>query len=215
MIISLTLMNDNISNFAVFEGCDGSGTTTQLSILKKRLKDLQKPVFFPAFEPTDTGAGRLIRAALKKEITFAPETLCFLFAADRNEHLYSQDGILAHAARGELVVCDRYVLSSLVYQGIECGDELPKQLNSRFPNPEITIFLDIKPETALERMKNRPSLELYEYLDFQEKVYKKYASVLEMYSKNARLEIIDASKSTREVADQVWSIISQMPIFKS
>jgi dTMP kinase len=205
-------MAEMIQNFVVFEGGDGSGTTTQLSILKEKLKNIHKLKFFPTFEPTDFQTGRLIRAALKKEITVTPETLCYLFASDRNEHLYGGDGILSHAAAGELVICDRYLVSSLVYQGIECGDELPRILNSRFPVPEITIFLDIKPRVALERMKNRSSLEIYEYLDFQEKVYKKYVSTLEIYGKTARVEIIDGSKSVMEVAQRIWSIISQMPI---
>jgi len=203
-----------IPNFVVFEGGDGSGTSTQLSMLKNRLKSTAKPIIFSTFEPTDGQIGKLIRSALKKEIYFKPETLAMLFAADRNEHLNGQDGILAHVNKGELVVSDRYVLSSLVYQGIECGDELPSLLNSRFPAPEITIFFDIEPEIALERMKNRDSLEIYEYREFQEKVRQKYKSALAQYGKNgARVEIIDASKTAAEVADQVWSIISVMPIF--
>ena len=203
-----------IPNFVVFEGGDGSGTSTQLSMLKNRLKNIEKPVIFPTFEPTDGQIGKLIRSALKKEVNFKPETLAMLFAADRNEHLYGQDGILAHINRGELVVSDRYVLSSLAYQGIECGDELPQLLNSRFPAPEITIFFDIEPETAIESMKNRDSLEIYEYREFQEKVRQKYKSALTQYCKNgARVEIIDASKSAAEVADKVWSIICVMPIF--
>jgi dTMP kinase len=206
---------DIIPNFAVFEGGDGSGTTTQVSILREHLeKNVGKPVFFPTFEPTDGQIGKLIRRALKNEIKLEPQTLAMLFAADRNEHLYRKDGIICRTGRGELVISDRYVLSSLVYQGIECGDELPSILNSRFPAPEITIFLDIKPEIALERTKNRGSHEIYEYLDFQKKVYEKYIILLEKYAKTgARLEKIDASKSTGEVAEQVWSIISEMPIF--
>jgi dTMP kinase len=206
-------MTEIIQNFVVFFFFFCSGTTTQLSILKEKLKNSQKPVFFPTFEPTDSPTGRLIRAAFKKETTVTPQTLCHLFATDRNEHLYGQDGILSHAAAGELVISDRYVISSFVYQGIECGDELPKMLNSYFPIPEITIFLDIKPQTALERLKNRSSLDIYEYLDFQEKVNKKYISTLEIYGKTARVETIDASKNIREVADSIWSILSQMPIF--
>jgi dTMP kinase len=205
---------DTIPNFIVFEGTDGSGTTTQLTILKEKFKKIQSPVLFPTNEPTDSQTGKLIRSALKKEITFKPETLCFLFAADRNEHLYGQDGILEHCSGGELVVSDRFVLSSLVYQGIECGDDMPVLLNSRFPAPEITFFFDVKPEIALERLKNRASAELYEYLDFQENARKKYLAVLEKYRKNSRVEIIDASKSVPEVASLVWSVISQMPILK-
>jgi len=207
---------DFIPNFAVFEGGDGSGTTTQISILAERFKSISKPVFSHTFEPTNKKTGRLIRAALKKEIMLEPETLCFLFAADRNEHLYGQEGIMVHIKRSELVVSDRYALSSLVYQGIECGDELPQALNSRFPVPELTIFLDVNPEIALGRIKDRSSYEIYEYLDFQEKVRKKYMSLLKTYSKTGgKVEIIDASGHIQEVADKVWSIISKMPILKS
>jgi dTMP kinase len=203
-----------IPNFVVFEGGDGSGTTTQLSMLSERLKKIDKPVFFPTFEPTDGQIGKIIRSALKKELILKPQTLAMLFSADRNEHLNAQDGILAHASRGELVVSDRYVLSSLVYQGIECGNELSAALNSRFAAPELTIFFDIDPKIAINRMSKRGSLEIYEYLEFQEKVRQKYKSAVEDYKKaDARVEIIDSSKSIEEVADQVWSIISKMPIF--
>ena len=205
-----------IPNFAVFEGGDGSGTTTQLSLLSERLKKSGSPCFFSTFEPTDRQIGKIIRRALTKTAPLDPQTLAMLFAADRNEHIYGHDGILEHVNRGELVVSDRYVLSSLVYQGIECGDELPASLNSRFPAPETLIFLDIEPEIALERMKNRASLEIYEYLEFQVKVREKYKSLLGMYAQaGVRVETLDASKTEREVADKVWSIVSQMPIFKA
>jgi dTMP kinase len=204
-----------IPNFVVFEGGDGSGTSTQLSLLSDRLKNIEKPVFFPTFEPTDGQIGKIIRSALRKEIFLKPETLAMLFAADRNEHLYGRGGIIERVNCGELVVSDRYVLSSLAYQGIECDDDLPVFLNSRFGAPELTIFFDIDPEIALERMKNRESLEIYEYLEFQEKVRQKYKSALDKYGKNgARVEIIDACKTAAEVAGQVWSILSVMPIFK-
>jgi dTMP kinase len=186
-----------------------------LALLAERINSLGpgKPVFFPTFEPTGGQIGKLIRSALKKEQPLKPQTLAMLFAADRNEHLYGEDGILAHTNLGKLVVCDRFVLSSLVYQGIECGNELPDFLNSCFPAPEVTIFLDIDPKIALDRMKTRTSLEIYEYHDFQEKVRKRYKSLIEVYSaKGARVETIDASKDIQEVADKIWSIISQMPI---
>jgi dTMP kinase len=208
---------DIVSNFAVFEGGDGSGTTTQLSLLTQRIKSLTKPpIFFSTFEPTDGVIGKVIRSALKKEITVKPQTLAMLFAADRNEHLYGTDGILAHVNRGEFVISDRYTLSSLVYQGIECGNELPEFLNAGFPVPEITFFLDIDPEIALTRMKDRSSLEIFEYREFQEKVREKYKSLIGNYSAaGARVEVIDASKSAAFIADQVWSILCKMPIFNT
>ncbi|MDR2597734.1 MAG: dTMP kinase [Treponema sp.] len=205
-----------IPNFAVFEGGDGSGTTTQLSILAERFKNTPKPVFFRTFEPTNEKTGLLIRSALKNEIKLRAETLCFLFAADRNEHLYGTNGIITHTKRNELVVSDRYTLSSLVYQGIECGDELPQALNSCFPAPELTIFFDIVPEIALERIKNRSSHEIYENLNFQKKAREKYMDLLKNYDKaGGKVEIINSSGHVQEVADKVWSIISQMPILKN
>ena len=205
-----------IPNFAVLEGGDGSGTTTQLSLLTERLKNTEKPVFFPTFEPTDGQIGALIRSALRKELLLKPETLAMLFACDRNEHLYGDEGIIARVNRGELVVSDRYVWSSLVYQGIECGDELPLALNSSFGVPQVTIFLDVEPEIALTRVNKRKTIEIYEYKEFQEKVRDRYRAVLEFYrGMGADVVTIDASKSIEEVAEQVWSIISSLPIFKT
>jgi len=203
-----------IPNFLVFEGGDGSGTTTQLNMLAEQLKKHGKKEFFPTFEPTDRQIGKLIRCALKKEVEIEPQTLAFLFAADRNEHLYAPDGILAHVNNGEIVISDRFVLSSLVYQGIECGEELPILLNSRFGIPELTIFLDIDPKIAMERMKGRTSLEIYEYGEFQEKVREKYKAIIHEYRAcGARVEIIDASQSAQDVFSRVWSIVLEMPIF--
>jgi len=204
-----------IPNFAVLEGGDGSGTTTQLSILCDRLNKEKIP-FYPTCEPTSGKIGRLIREALSGESPLKPETLAMLFAADRNEHINGPDGILARTTRGELVISDRYLLSSLVYQGIECGYELPFRLNKDFPAPEVTIYLDIDPKIAIQRMKGREKKEIYEYLGFQEKVRKKYKSAVKAYrKKKANVEIIDASANIEEVASRVWSVISQMPILKA
>jgi len=206
---------DIIPNFIVFEGGDGSGTTTQLSLLSKRFKYIDKPLFYPTYEPTDRPIGKMIRSVLKKELSVDAKTLAFLFAADRNEHLYGQNGIIDNVNRSCLVASDRYILSSLVYQGIECGDELPGILNSYFGFPEVTIFLDIEPQTALARMNNRSSLEIYEYREFQEKVREKYKILIETYrSAGARIETLDASKNAGYISEQVWSIVSSLPIFK-
>ncbi|MCL2410581.1 MAG: dTMP kinase [Treponema sp.] len=210
-----------IPNFIVFEGCDGSGTTTQLETLTKRMaaEYHEKIRFFSTCEPTGGLIGETIRNAMSKTNDFKvkPQTLALLFAANRYEHLYGTDGIIERTGKGELVASDRYVLSSLAYQGIDCGDELPLTLNESFPFPEITIFLDVKPSVAFPRItQNRASLEIFEKLDFQEKVYKKYITMIETYKRNgARVEIIDGSKSTEEVAESVWSVISKMPIFKA
>ncbi|MDR0582930.1 MAG: dTMP kinase [Treponema sp.] len=210
-------MTETIRNFVVFEGGDGSGTTTQLSLLERRFRgNAMGLVFHPTCEPTDGPVGALIRSVLEKKIALHPLALARLFAADRAEHLYGPGGIIERSGRGELVVSDRYVLSSLVYQGIECGDELPRTLNAPFPAPELLLFFDLDPQTACERLKNRPALELYEHLEFQQKVREKYLSLIGEYQKSGgRVEIIDASKSQEEAAAEVWRVILKMPILKT
>lgn len=207
-----------LRNFAVFEGGDGSGTTTQLGLLGRRLGESRPagPVPHLTSEPSAGPVGVLIRSALKGEIVLRPDTLARLFAADRTEHLYGPGGVAERCGRGELVVSDRYVLSSLAYQGIECGDQLPRSLNAAFPAPELLIFFDIDPLTARERLKTRSGLEIYEYLEFQEKVREKYHSLFDWYrAGGVRVEIIDAAHSPEAVANEVWSAILKMPIMNA
>jgi len=207
-----------LNNFAVFEGLDGSGTSTQLALLEQKSAGgtLNGLVLTATFEPTGGPIGKLIRSVLKKELVLRADTLARLFAADRNEHLYAADGIMERCKRGELVVCDRYTLSSLVYQGIECGMELPRSLNESFPAPELLLFFDIDPCIARQRMAGRPSLEIFEHIEFQEKARKQYHALFDEYRKaGGRLEIIDASQSVEKVARDVWSAMAKMPIIKS
>jgi dTMP kinase len=216
-----------IHNFAVLEGGDGTGTSTQLELLRKRfsgpasflpgidLPDPDLPPFHPTFEPTDGPIGRMIRSALKGELPLQNETIALLFAADRNEHLYGPDGIKALCGRGELVVSDRYVPSSLVYQGIDCGDKLPRALNRDFPDPQLLLFFDLEPKIALERLNGREERDMYEYLEFQIKVRERYMALLPEYEKRGvQVVRIDAARTPEEVAEQVWRALKKMPIFE-
>jgi dTMP kinase len=141
--------------------------------------------------------------------------MALLFAADRNEHIYGSGGVAEHCGRGELVVSDRYVLSSLVYQGIACGEELPARLNRDFPGPELLLFFDVDPETAQKRMARREFKEIYEYLDFQIQARRRYKTLLPRFEdQGVRLEIIDASPPPEDVAGEVWKALQKMPIIK-
>lgn len=209
-----------IKNFVVFEGSDGSGTSTQLSLLRERLAkerdsgERAVPSFSLGFEPTDGTIGRVIRQALRGELRLRPETIARLFAADRGEHLFAEDGVLARAERGELVVSDRFVPSSLVYQGLSCAEELPIALNAGFPKPELILFFDIDPRIALGRIQSRPNPDEFERLDFQLMVKERYERILTGYAgTETSLVRIDAEKSVAEVAEQVWSAIVNLPIF--
>jgi dTMP kinase len=206
-----------LANFAVFEGLDGSGTTTQIGILEDFFLQnrLSLPPFHITFEPTNSSIGKLLRSGLKGEETLRAGTMAMLFAADRNEHVFGSGGIAERCKRGELVVSDRYLFSSLVYQGITCGEALPARLNQGFPAPELLIFLDIEPETALDRIASRAQKEIYENLVFQKEVRARYKTLLPEFAlQGVRVEIIDASLSPDEAARQVWGAIEKMPILK-
>ena len=205
-----------LKNFAVFEGIDGSGTTTQLNILEKLFLENSKqlPPLYKTFEPSNGSIGRLIRSCLKGETPLKPETIAHLFAADRHEHLYGPEGIEKRCSRGELAVSDRYTLSSLVYQGISCGEELPARLNRDFPAPEMLIYFDIDSKIALERINGRQHKEIFETLDFQIEAGRRYKTLLpQLSAAGVKIEIIDASLPADKVAGEVCRIIEKMPIF--
>jgi dTMP kinase len=205
-----------LRNFAVLEGCDGSGTTTQLELLKKHFAGIPGiPPLFVTAEPTSGPAGVLIRRVLRGEISVTPETLARLFAADRGEHLYGPNGVAARCRNGELVVSDRYSLSSLVYQAIDCGPELPRNLNAPFPLPELLVYLDVDGETAAARIASRPEREIFEYLEFQNKVRSGYLGLLPVWEKaGVRVLSIDGTQNPEKIAGEIWSAVAEMPIIK-
>ncbi len=198
---------ETIRRFVVFEGIDGSGTSTQLARLGERLSR-EGVAHWTTAEPTPGPVGRLIREALSGSSPLHPDTVARLFAADRGEHLFGADGILARTGRGELVVSDRFVLSSLAYQGLTCGPDLPVALNGGFPRPELLLFFDIDPETSMGRVAARPDREIYETLAFQRKVAEAYRSLVASWEGGpARVARIDAARSPDEVEEAVWEAV--------
>ncbi|MDR3161166.1 MAG: dTMP kinase [Spirochaetaceae bacterium] len=208
-----------LQNFVVFEGGDGSGTSTQIELLRRRFdscRDRALPALFTTCEPTGGPIGAMIRRFLRGDLPLRPETAARLFAADRNEHLYGSGAVADRCGRGELAVSDRYVPSSLVYQGLDCGEELPALLNRDFPLPQLLLFFDLDPETALDRLEGRPYRDLYERLDFQVRVRERYRALLPAYaSPGTRLEYLDASRPAEAVAEDVWRLLQELPIFGS
>jgi dTMP kinase len=204
-----------LQNFVVLEGGDGTGTSTQLGILQKRLSAGAYPATYFTFEPTDGPIGSLIRQALHRSPALQHHTIAHLFAADRYEHLYGESGIAERCQRGELVICDRYVPSSLVYQGLACGDDTPAFLNSRFPCPELILFFELDPTVAEQRYSKREKQDMFEHLAFQKRVHEMYEQILPVYcEQGSKLVRIDAAQSIEEVAKQVWSALENLPIFK-
>ena len=204
-----TVTQPHLERFIVFEGGDGAGTTTQLKILGRSLERSGVPHWITS-EPTDHPEGLLIRRILAGELSRDPGTLARLYAADRNEHLRGKGGILEHLDRGDTVVCDRYIFSSLAYQGVACGPELPFELNSGFPLPKLLIFFDIQPSLSMERLSSRSSLDIFEELPFQEKVHIAYKEAIgRYYDSGMSVVIVDASRPVEIVASAIRSAIGE------
>jgi dTMP kinase len=203
-----------LANFIVFEGGDGSGTSTQAALLAGRLREERPnlPVYSTC-EPTDSPIGSHIRRILSGEVKAAHTTLAYLFAADRNEHLYGEDGIVSRCKRGELVISDRYTPSSIAYQGAECRMPLPRRLNREFPQPALLVYLDTPPKVALKRISDRKNFDIYENIWFQEKVYKLYKRAVFMArQEGTRVVELSGEKDAGALANIVWDAVKKMPI---
>jgi dTMP kinase len=199
-----------LRRFIVLEGGDGAGTTTQLRLIGEALARAGVP-HWTTSEPSDFPEGQLIRRILSGELRRDPGTLARLFAADRNEHLLRPDGILDRLRRGETVVCDRYVPSSLAYQGVACGRELPEELNAAFPLPELIVFFDLPPEQSLGRLGDRERLDIFEELPFQEKVRLAYREALAGFAAaGTAVRSVDASRSVSEVNSDILRAIGDI-----
>lgn len=195
-----------LKNFIVFEGIDGSGTSTQIKRLAERFS---KDEVFVTAEPTSGETGKFLRKMLKGDFQVDEKTAAFLFAADRCEHIFGKDGIISQTEKGKTVISDRYFFSSLAYQSVSCGKELPELLNSVFPLPEILFYFKINPEISISRVNSRgETKEIYEKISFQKKTAELYDSIINEYKnrKNSGMKIVevDAAKSIEEISDFIW-----------
>ena len=174
-----------LKNFIVFEGLDGAGTTTQSRLLSEKIKNS-----FLTFEPTNNNIGKIVRQALKKEITLTPETLAYLFAADRNEHINGIDGIKQKCLNNQTVICDRYIFSSLAYQTLETDFEKIFFLSKDFPLPEILFFLNTDIEICQSRLKKRDEIEeLFDEYRIQNEILNNYKKSFD-YFKESGLNVV-------------------------
>ncbi|HDI74614.1 MAG TPA: dTMP kinase [Thermoprotei archaeon] len=184
--------------FIAFEGIDGAGLTTQAILLERYLRERGFNVILTK-EPTDGLLGGLIKAALRGEWKTDPATIQLLFAADRSHHV--RHHILPALEEGKIVICDRYVLSSLAYGSVDLDYRWLYEINKVFPVPDITIILDLSPQIALSRIaRSRFSYELFENSHKLNLVRKNYLKLAGEYGNSV---IIDASKSIDDVHSEV------------
>lgn len=204
-----------LKKFVVFEGIDGAGTSTQMRLLAER--DSGKKIVFTA-EPTERPTGKFLRQILAGKEKVSAQTAAYLFAADRAEHLWGQDGIVDQTKNGLTVVSDRYLFSNLAYQGVTCGEDLPKMLNSPFPLPELLFFFDISAQKSLERVEKRgEAKEIYENEKFLNDTASRYRMIVDQYKKleNSGMRIVelDATLPKEKISDLIWKEI--LPIINS
>ena len=190
-----------LENFIVFEGIDGAGTSTQI----KKIVESNPEKYVATAEPTTNETGKFLRRMLAGEFKVDEKTSSYLFAADRCEHIYGEKGVINMLKQGITVVSDRYFFSSLAYQSVSCGKELPRIVNSPFPLPEYLFYFDINPEISLARVTSRgEKTEIYEQIDMQKKTAALYEEVISEYEadKSSGMKVIrvDATKSIDEVA---------------
>ena len=200
-----------LKNFIVFEGIDGAGTSTQI----KRLVQSNPEKYIATAEPTSGPTGKFLRQMLAGDFHVDEKTNAYLFAADRCEHIFGKGGVKELCDSGKTVVSDRYFFSSLAYQSVSCGLELPMLLNSPFPLPEYLFFFDINPEVSLARVNARnEKKEIYENIEAQKKIAALYEKVVSMYETDASLREemkiirIDASKSIEEIGENISKILT-------
>lgn len=193
--------------FISVEGNDGCGKSTQVELLHQRLRDCGYDVYRTR-EPGGSDVAEKIRQLLldPENSSMHDMTEALLYAAARAQHV--RDVIRPQLAAGKLVLSDRYVDSSIAYQGggRELGLELVKQINAPAIDgclPDLTIFLDIDAAEALRRRVAASGMDRIEMEDgrFHARVAAAYQQLLEENSK--RIKPVDASGSAQEVALRV------------
>lgn len=194
----------------MFEGIDGSGKSTQARLLGARLGDAGVPVHHTA-EPTNGPVGTLIRNGFNRRVDLDDRVIASLFVADRLDHITNaHDGMLGIVERGTTVVCDRYHLSSQAYQASDVGSDWIASSNSISTSlmlPDLTVYLDVSPEVALERLASgRTTTDRFEVDERLRAARARYAEAIERADEV--VVTIDADRSSDELADEVWREVS-------
>jgi dTMP kinase len=203
-------MADERGRFIVLEGIDGAGTTTQAALLADALRDRLGVAVELTREPTDGPLGRLLRAALAGELRLDPVALALAFAADRADHVHNPEtGIAAALAAGRWVVSDRYLLSSLAYNrgGVVTRDWLTA-INRHALAPDLTLFLAVDPELALERIAARGGApELFETRAALTATDRAYRELIGDGAVGGALLPLDGAAPVEQVAAAIWQAV--------
>ena len=190
---------NNKGTFICIEGLDGSGKTTQTKILTQKLRKSHNAVY--TTEPSRGKIGTFIRNSYlygEKRLSSVIEAL--LFAADRIEHVETE--VLPALHQGKLVISDRYLYSSLAYQGAAgLSLEWIEKINKHALRPDLAVFIDVDPKTAIYRLK--PNKSVMENMETQQKVRKIYLKFVE----KGRLTRINGDQPKNAVAKELYAVV--------
>ncbi len=202
--------------FITFEGGEGSGKTTIAKKVKEILEQEGYKVTLTR-EPGGVEIAEKIRDIIHdiKYTNMDKKTEALLYAASRRQHLVEK--VLPALDQGQIVICDRFVDSSMVYQGIGRGigvDEVYEMNLFATENilPQRTIFFDVLPEIGLQRVYSNKDREInrldLENIEFHQKVYQGYLSICDKFPE--RIVKIDASQDIDSVLSQALSMIREL-----
>lgn len=186
--------------FIALEGIDGSGTTTQRGALANALR-ARGHVVLETNEPSSGSIGRLARERLAQGAASLDRgALALLFAADRLDHVATE--IEPALAAGQIVITDRYVMSSWVYQSLDCDPAWVRSINRRAPWPDLTFVIDVPASEGMRRILARrgalgPALEIYETTPLQERLAAGYSALA--HEGLPHVERIDGTQPPDEV----------------
>ena len=197
-------MRTSAGRFVVLEGIDGSGTTTQAARLAASLRAAGHAVVSTR-EPSDGPLGVVLRQALTRRLVgLSDQALALLFAADRLDHLASV--VEPALAEGKVVVSDRYVLSSLAYQGMRLPLSWVETLNAAARPADLTLYLEVDPRTAARRRQGRGgAAELFDADEVQRAVARAYGRVVRKHARAQRVVRVDGRAAPDEVAREILS----------
>lgn len=201
--------------FLTFEGCDGCGKTTVLNRVSVLLREKGIP-FLLTREPGGSKIAEEIRNVIldKKNTEMDPRCEALLYAASRRQHLV--EIVLPALEKGIHVLSDRYLDSSLAYQGYARGIGMEEVYSINLfaidgMLPDLTFFLDLPPEEGLARIRKNEMREVnrldLEKENFHKKVYEGYKILLENYPE--RIVRIDARKTVEEESQEIFDILAK------
>lgn len=199
-----------MSKFITFEGPEGSGKTTVIREITQRLESEGWEVVVTR-EPGGVKTGEDIRKILLEGEAIDDRSEALLFAASRREHLVNK--VLPALREGKVVLCDRYIDSSLTYQGYArgIGVEEVRSINEFAINglyPDLTLYLDIRASVGIQRINDNQRTQNRldrEKLDFHEKVVEGYRQII--HNEPNRFAVINAEQSIEEVANSAYESI--------